>query len=62
MAKKLKITWVKSGIGAKDHHERTIRALGLHRLNESVLQVDNPAIRGMIHSVGFMVRVEEVEA
>lgn len=61
MAKKLKITWVKSGIGAKDHHERTIRALGLHRLNETVEQNDSPAIRGMIHAVSFMVRVQEVE-
>jgi large subunit ribosomal protein L30 len=62
MANKLKITWVRSGIGAKDHHERTIRALGLHRLHEAVLQNDTPPIRGMIHSVDFMVRVEEVEA
>ena len=61
MAKKLKITWVKSGIGAKDHHERTIRALGLHRLHETVVRDDNPAIRGMIHAVDFMVRIEEVE-
>lgn len=61
MAKKLKVTWTRSGIGAKDHHERTIRALGLHRLNETVLKDDSPAIRGMLHAVGFMVRVEEVE-
>ena len=61
MAKKLKITWVRSGIGAKDHHERTIRALGLHRLHENVTKDDSPPIRGMIHAVDFMVRVEEVE-
>jgi large subunit ribosomal protein L30 len=61
MADKLKITWVKSGIGHKQRHRRTIRALGLHRLNESVLQEDTPPIRGMIHSVDFMVKVEEVE-
>ena len=62
MAKKLKITWIKSGIGAKDNHERTIRALGLHRLHETVEKDDSPVIRGMIHAVDFMVRVEEVEA
>lgn len=61
MAKKLKLTWVRSGIGAKEPHRRTIRALGLHRLNESVLKDDTPPIRGMIHSVSFMLRVEEVE-
>ena len=61
MAKKLKITWTRSGIGAKDHHERTIRALGLHRLHETVEHDDTPPIRGQIHAVAFMVRVEEVE-
>jgi len=61
MAKKLKITWVKSLIGTKQHHRGTIRALGLHRLNETILKEDNPAIRGMIHAVAFMLRVEEVE-
>ena len=61
MGKQLKITWVKSGIAAKDRHERTIRALGLKRLNHSVTQEDSPAIRGMIHSVAYLVRVEEVQ-
>lgn len=61
MGKQLKITWVKSGIQAKDRHERTIRALGLKRLNHSVTQEDSPAIRGMIHSVAYLVRVEEVQ-
>lgn len=62
MGKKLKITWVKSQIGTIEPHRGTIRALGLHRLNESVIKDDNPAIRGMIHAVGYMLRVEEVEA
>ena len=61
MAKKLKITWVRSQIGTKQHHRGTIRALGLHRLHESVIKDDTPPIRGMIHTVAFMVRVEEVE-
>jgi large subunit ribosomal protein L30 len=61
MAKKLQITWVRSGIGAKTHHEGTIRALGLHRLHETVVKDDSPAIRGMIQAVDFMVRVQEVE-
>lgn len=60
MANKLKITWTKSGIGTQSRHRRTIRALGLRRLNQSVIKVDNPAVRGMIDSVRYMVRVEEV--
>ena len=61
MAKKLKITWVKSRIGTQQQHRGTIRALGLHRLNQSVIQEDAPVIRGMIHAVDFMVRVEEMD-
>ena len=61
MAKKLKLTWVRSGIGAKQPHNRTIRALGLHRMNETVVKDDTAPIRGMIHAIRFMLRVEEVE-
>lgn len=60
MAKTLKITWVKSIIGAKETHRRTIRALGFHRLNETLVKEENPAIRGMIHSIDYLLRVEEV--
>ncbi len=62
MAKKLKITWVRSGIAAQETHRRTIRALGFHRLNESLIKDDSAPIRGMIKAVDFMLRVEEVEA
>lgn len=60
-ANKLKITWVRSGIQAKDRHERTVRALGLRKLHQSVEHNDTPVIRGMIHSIGYMVQVEEVQ-
>lgn len=60
MANKIKITWVRSGIGALDRHERTIRALGLRKLHQQVVKDDSPAVRGMIHSVNYMLRVEEV--
>ena len=60
MAKKLKITWTKSAIGTKRHHRGTIKALGLKRLHHSVLKEDTPQLRGMIHAVDFMVKVEEV--
>lgn len=60
MASQLKITWVRSQIGTKIEHRRTIRALGLHRLHQTVVKDDTPAVRGMIRAVDFMVRVEEV--
>lgn len=59
MAKKLKVTWVVSQNGTKSLHRRTIRALGLHRLHETVEHDDTPAIRGMLHQVSYMVRVDE---
>lgn len=57
----LKITQTKSLIGRKPEHRRTIRALGLKRINHSVVHEDSPVIRGMIHRVQFMVAVEEVK-
>ena len=60
MAKKLKITWVRGQIAAQAVHRRTVRALGLHRLNETILKDDSPSVRGMIHSIDYMLRVEEV--
>ena len=58
---RLKITQVRSGIGRPGVHRRTLKALGLHRHQQSVVQVDNPAIRGMIFQVQHLVRVEELE-
>ncbi len=58
---KLRITWVKSSIGYAQDQKVTVRTLGLHRLNETVEQDDNPAIRGMVHKVRHLVSVEEVE-
>jgi large subunit ribosomal protein L30 len=57
---KLKITQVKSGIGAPETHKRTLKALGLKH-QRSVLQDDNPAIRGMIFQVRHLVKVTEAE-
>lgn len=58
--KKLKITQVKSGIGFPADQKRTIRALGLKRINDSVEQADTPAVRGMIFKVKHLVKVEEL--
>ena len=56
---KLSITWVKSGIGYEEDQKRTLKALGFHRLNESVVHDDSRAIRGMINKVRHLVKVEE---
>jgi large subunit ribosomal protein L30 len=52
---KLKVTWKKSAIGRPDIQARTIKALGLHRLGETVLHDDTPQVRGMINSVIHLV-------
>ncbi len=59
--RQLKITQVRSGLGRPGVHRRTLRALGLRRHQQSVIQDDNPAIRGMIFQVQHLVRVEELE-
>lgn len=55
---KLKITLTRSIIGRPQKHKQTVRALGLRKLNHSVEQPDNPAIRGMINKISHMVEVE----
>lgn len=62
MANRLRITLVHSGIGNKEDQKRTIKALGLHRLNQSVVHEDTPSIRGMVHAIRHLVQVEEVSA
>ncbi|MBI2873206.1 MAG: 50S ribosomal protein L30 [Chloroflexi bacterium] len=57
---KLRIVWVKSIIGAKEPHRRTIRALGLRRLHQVVEHQDSSTIRGMVHQVRHLVEVEEI--
>jgi large subunit ribosomal protein L30 len=59
---KLRITWVKSGIGYSRRQKDTIRALGLRRLGAAVEQADTPVIRGMISKISHLVRVEEITA
>ncbi|MCL2376092.1 MAG: 50S ribosomal protein L30 [Defluviitaleaceae bacterium] len=56
----LKITLVKSPIGRKPNQRLTVKALGLGKLNSSVVQKDNPAIRGMVRTINHLVKVEEV--
>ena len=56
----LKVTQVRSVIGSKEGHKRTVRALGLKRIRDSRVHEDTPQIRGMVHKVRHLVRVEEV--
>ncbi|MEJ5186338.1 MAG: 50S ribosomal protein L30 [Candidatus Geothermincolales bacterium] len=58
----LRITLVRSLIGRPEKHRRTVRALGLKRLNHTVVQRDVPEIRGMIKQVQHLLRVEPFEA
>lgn len=61
MAKKLKITQIRSTIKTPENHKRTIKALGLGKLHKSVIHNDNPSIRGMIYEVRHLVKVEEID-
>ena len=56
----LRITQVKSSIGYKEDQGKTLRALGLGKINRSVEQVDNESVRGMIFKVKHLVKVEEI--
>jgi large subunit ribosomal protein L30 len=57
---KLRIKWVKSDIGYAKEQKLTLKALGFHRLNETVEQEDSPPIRGMITKVNHLVKVEVI--
>jgi large subunit ribosomal protein L30 len=59
--KLLHITYIRSTIGYSKKHKATIRALGLHRLHQTVIHTDSPALRGMLSKVDYLVRIEEQE-
>lgn len=62
MSKRLRITYRRSAIGYTEDQKKTIRSLGLGKLNSTVEQADSPTIRGMIAKVRHLVQVEEVDA
>lgn len=62
MAKKLRIKLVRSPIGYSIRQKRTVAALGLRKLNQTVVRPDNPAVRGMVNRISHLVKVEELEA
>ena len=60
MADKLKITLVKSTIGAVPKHKKTVEALGLKKLHHTVELPNNAAVKGMVDQVKHLVKVEEI--
>jgi large subunit ribosomal protein L30 len=56
----VKVTLVKSPIGRKPNHRATVKGLGLRKLNHSRVLKDSPEVRGMIRTVEYMLKVEEV--
>ena len=59
---KLRITWVKSGIGYVESQKKTLKALGFHRLNQSIIHNDCNSIRGMLNKVKHLIKVEEEDS
>ncbi|MEE9603484.1 MAG: 50S ribosomal protein L30 [Thermoguttaceae bacterium] len=53
------IRQVRSGICCNYRHKRTLKALGLRRMNQQVVHPDNPAIRGMVAAIQHLVRIVE---
>ena len=58
---KLRITWTRSAIGRPEVQKRTVRALGLRKLNQTVEHEDTPQIRGMVTKVSHLVECVSVE-
>jgi len=54
----IKVQLVRSPIGTKEDHRATVRGLGLRKLNSFAELLDTPAVRGMIHKVQYLVKVE----
>jgi large subunit ribosomal protein L30 len=61
MPGKLRVTLIKSPISHNPANRATVRALGLHRIGETVEINDTPAVRGMVRAVRFLVKTEETD-
>jgi len=59
MAKKLKITQIKSSIGYKQKAKLTLKALGLRKMHQTVEHIDSPSMRGMLNKINYLVKIEE---
>ncbi len=61
MAKKLLITLIRSPLPRNPKHRRTVQALGLKKIGQTVEHKDKPEIRGMANKIGYLVNVEETK-
>ena len=61
MAKRLKVTQLKSEIGGKPNQRETLRSLGLKRIGDIIVKDDSPQVRGLINTVAHLVKVEEID-
>ncbi len=61
MAKKIEITLIRSPLSCKPKHRRTVRALGLRKIGQSVIHDDTAAIRGMANRIDYLVNIEETK-
>jgi len=59
--KKLQITLVRSPLSRKPNHRRTVKALGLKKIGETVIHDDNDVIRGMAESIDYLIDVVETK-
>ena len=59
-AKKIQVTLVRSPIGYEKSQKATVKALGLHKMHQTVEKDDSATVRGMINKVSHLVTVEEV--
>ena len=59
--RKVKITQIKSAIGYRHQSKDTLKALGLKKMNSSVIKVVSPAIKGMIISINHLLKVEDIK-
>lgn len=57
--KTVRVTWVRSSIGYAKDQKATIKAIGFHRLNETLELPDSPQLRGQIFKVKHMLKVDE---
>ena len=58
--KKVKITQIKSAIGYRRQTKDTLKALGIKKINDSVVKVVSPAVQGMIASINHLLKVEDL--
>lgn len=61
MPRQLEITYARSAIGRSDRQKRTLAALGLSRLHQTVLRPDNESVRGMVAAINHLLTWREVE-